>query len=156
MKILKIAICVLTLFGVLELNAQIATPAKIEVFKTFVENSDTNAVANMDFLMDLDAFLAEQNDFEITVVTELLDTVGLDSIKLNVWTEEGGEELFTQIYEFDGPLLYPNGSTYKREELIVYLNIGTYYDLEQFYIELQLSNANGETSERIYYDSEID
>ena len=76
----------------------------------------------------------------------LVDTIGVDSITVNLGTSQGGNQLFTGNFPAHGAGSLTNGVSYIRKGAKLTLKLGTFQGNSIYYAEVRTQNANGAVS----------
>lgn len=99
-----------------------------------------------------DTVIAPSQTLKGTMIIEVSDTTNISKIHVKLGSTEGGNDFFSQIFNFDVTDSLPSGTTYFREGKVIYLGIGNYTGLNHFFGEAKLENSAGTMGSAITYE----
>ncbi len=143
--ILTALTAVLTLSN--KLNAQTISliPARMEVFMELNEASGAGTVN--------DTLFAANAQVKGRMVIVLQDSSDISKIYVKLGNTAGSSDLLTRTFNFDQSGTFADGTSYKREGLIIYLGLGTFTGLNVYYGEARLEDANGVSGTSVTYNN---
>jgi hypothetical protein len=86
-----------------------------------------------------------------TMVIALQDTANIKSISVSMGSSSGGTDLFNKTFTFDNSGTFQDGTSYKRVGLIVYLGVGNFMGLNNFYSQVVLQDNSGYSTNPVTY-----
>ena len=86
-----------------------------------------------------------------TFVIALQDTSTISKIHVKLGSSEGGSNFFTKDYDFNPAGEYQDGTSLRKEDLKLYIGIGTYTGLNHFYAEAVIEDTSGTLSQPLRY-----
>jgi hypothetical protein len=121
----------------------IVPPSDFEVYMT-VAPGDTSKVFG-------DTLFYSTTHLVGSMVIVLQDTLNIKSITVSMGSSSGGSDLFQKTFTFDNSGAFSDGTSYKRTGMNVYLGIGNYTGLNNFYSQAALNDNSGYSTPVVTY-----
>ncbi|MBL4624614.1 MAG: hypothetical protein JKY42_05690 [Flavobacteriales bacterium] len=132
----KLITTTLLIFGIiLSISAQ-----QIESFQVFMKPVD--AGGNAIQTRDKQAINNGTASFQVNYSVKLSTTVGVSKLHIKLGSTVGGGQRATHVINMDGSNL-PLGVALNIQGNMVYISLGTYNGLHQYYAEVKTEDANG-------------
>ena len=90
----------------------------------------------------LQSFLATAT-LSCTYMVTLAETSGIAQIQVKLGHSAGAGDIIEKTFVFDGPASNNDGTTYRREGNTVWLGLGDFSNLGNYYAEVRLQDLNG-------------
>lgn len=120
-------------------------PARMEVFMELNE-ADPSGTVN-------DTLFAANALVKGRMVIVLQDSSDISKIYVKLGNTTGASDLLTKTFNFDQAGTFADGTSYKREGLVIYLGLGTFTGLNIYYGEAKLEDANGISGTPVTYNN---
>ncbi|MFI5219199.1 MAG: hypothetical protein ACHQNT_06890 [Bacteroidia bacterium] len=122
-------------------------PSSMEVFMEVAPN-DTNNLQNYN-----DSVFFNLTQLKSTMALLLEDTTNVINIHVKLGTTLGSSDLLNKIFVFDQSGIFMDGTSYKRENEVIYLGLGNFIGINTYYAEAKLEYANAVFSQSIYFNN---
>lgn len=127
--------------------------------KTISYSQITSTISDLSVLMEIvqgsnnfqDTVISSSESVKGTMVIEVDDVSTISKIQVKMGSTDGGNEFFSETFDFDATENLPSGISYKREGKVIYLGIGTFTGLNHFFAEAKLEDAQGALSAPVKY-----
>lgn len=90
-----------------------------------------------------DSLFSPNTQLTGTVVLVLQDTSNIKNINVSIGAASGGSNLFQKTFVFDNAGSFSDGTSYKRQGLVVYLGVGAYTGLNSYSAQVTLQDNSG-------------
>ena len=121
------------------------SPERMEVFMELNE-SNTSGTVN-------DTLFASNAQVKGRMVIVLQDSTDISKIYVKLGNTTGASNLLSKIFNFDQAGNFTDGTSYKREGLIIYIGLGNFTGLNVYYGEAKLEDANGVSGTPVTYNN---
>ncbi len=100
----------------------------------------------------VDSYINFQGGQNIAFVS-IADSINVSEIEVQIGGKSNADDILSHVYIFDQPTGIPNGLSYSREGLNLYLGMGAVELPPAFSVKVRLKNSSGNWSSWIEYVS---
>jgi hypothetical protein len=126
------------------LSAQsLLPPSRMEVYMIVAPDDTTNLFGDTTF--------AVHTKLKGKMVVNLRDTLNISKIHVKLGTTNGGSQLLNRVFVYDLRGNFNDGTSYMRNKKTLYLGLGNFVGLTNYYGEVTLEDIDGDLTTPVKY-----